>query len=84
MLTQLIGEELETEIDEDTVEDVVDEDKQDDANIDLDNTTEAAKLIKEEATEKGQVKFKVYATYLAACGGWFFWSAVAMGCCLQS
>ncbi|CEI91841.1 hypothetical protein RMCBS344292_06118 [Rhizopus microsporus] len=78
-LTQLIGEELETEIDEDTVEDVVDEDKQDDANIDLDNTTEAAKLIKEEATEKGQVKFKVYATYLAACGGWFFWSAVAFG-----
>ncbi|KAL0089956.1 hypothetical protein J3Q64DRAFT_1878979 [Phycomyces blakesleeanus] len=30
-------------------------------------------MIKEENSEKGRVKFKVYKTYFTACGGWFFW-----------
>ncbi|KAL0091774.1 hypothetical protein J3Q64DRAFT_1831157 [Phycomyces blakesleeanus] len=31
------------------------------------------KMVKDEKTEKGQVKGKVYLTYFYACGGWLFW-----------
>ncbi|KAL0089954.1 hypothetical protein J3Q64DRAFT_1674561 [Phycomyces blakesleeanus] len=35
-------------------------------------------MIKEEKSEKGQVKFKVYMTYFTACGGWFFWTVLLL------
>ncbi|KAI9490572.1 hypothetical protein BDB00DRAFT_916046 [Zychaea mexicana] len=41
-------------------------------------TTSAGKLIQDEHSEKGQVKAKVYLTYLRACGGWLFWIALAV------
>lgn len=63
------------EDEEEEIEDLVDNDNAD-ADVDLDNKTEAAKLVKEETSEKGQVKLKVYAKYLAACGGWVFWIAL--------
>lgn len=75
-LNQLLGSEHQSEEDkEDEIEEITDPNDEDNSSteIDLDNKTEAAKLVKEEASEKGQVKFKVYITYLAACGGWAFW-----------
>ncbi|KAL0089230.1 hypothetical protein F4703DRAFT_1840014 [Phycomyces blakesleeanus] len=38
----------------------------------IDDNAEVNNMIKEEKSEKGQVKFKVYKTYFTACGGWFF------------
>ena len=73
-LLKLIGEELEKETDEDPTKD--EEDKQASLDINLSDNGPAAKLIKEETSSKGQVKLKVYATYFAACGGWFFWFAL--------
>ncbi|OAD09018.1 hypothetical protein MUCCIDRAFT_32834, partial [Mucor lusitanicus CBS 277.49] len=78
-LQKLLGadesKEEQAEEDEEEIEDLVDNDNAD-ADVDLDNKTEAAKLVKEETSEKGQVKLKVYVKYLAACGGWFFWVAL--------
>lgn len=73
-LLKLIGEELEKETDEDSTKD--EEDKQASLDINLGGNGPAAKLIKEETSSKGQVNLKVYATYFAACGGWFFWFAL--------
>ncbi|CAO3612252.1 unnamed protein product [Mucor hiemalis] len=76
-LLKLVGQELEDEKEEeDDIEDLIDtENNENESNeVDLDNKTEAAKLVKEETSEKGQVKFKVYLTYLAACGSWVYWS----------
>ncbi|KAI9260598.1 hypothetical protein BDA99DRAFT_86302 [Phascolomyces articulosus] len=39
---------------------------------------EIGKLIQDEQSEKGQVKMKVYVTYLRACGGWLFWVILAL------
>lgn len=78
-LNELLGSEHQYENDnEEDIEEIVDLDDDDNSStdIDLDNKAEAAKLVQEETSEKGQVKFKVYLTYLAACGGWFFWLAV--------
>lgn len=79
-LNELLGSEHQNDNDEEEeeIEEIADPNDQDNSSteIDLDNKTEAAKLVQEEASEKGQVKFKVYLTYLAACGGWFFWLAV--------
>ncbi|KAI9257101.1 hypothetical protein EDC94DRAFT_615397 [Helicostylum pulchrum] len=77
-LNKLLGSDFqseEEEEEEEEIEDIVDEDDDDSASMDadLDNTAEAAKLVQEETSEKGQVKFKVYIAYLAACGGWTFW-----------
>jgi ABC-type multidrug transport system fused ATPase/permease subunit len=79
-LPRLLGNEHQNEDDGETEEDI-----EEDANtgdvydgIDLDNKAEAAKLVKEETSEKGQVKLKVYLTYLAACGGWFFWISLIL------
>lgn len=80
-LHQLLGSDLqskESEEEETEAEDILEEEDEYDQNsssldANLDSTTEAAKLIKEETSEKGQVKFKIYITYLAACGGWAFW-----------
>ncbi|KAG0794583.1 hypothetical protein G6F22_005317 [Rhizopus arrhizus] len=77
-LLKLVGEELETDVEEETIEDTVDN-KLSEMDIDLSSKGDVAKLIKEETSEKGHVKFKVYATYFAACGGWFFWSALFFG-----
>lgn len=65
----------EEEDEEEEIEELVDSDNVD-ADIDLDNKTEAAKLVQDEVSEKGQVKLKVYVKYLAACGGWTFWIAL--------
>lgn len=39
---------------------------------------EARKFVEEEGREQGAIKKHVYATYLQATGGWFFWIAVIM------
>lgn len=68
------NEETTLEID-DEIEEVADDD--DSAkSIDLDAKNEAQKLVQEESSEQGQVKIKVYLTYLAACGGWIFWGVL--------
>jgi ABC-type multidrug transport system fused ATPase/permease subunit len=54
------------------------EDDNGDFDLDLDSKAEAAKLVQDETTEKGQVKAKVYKTYLKACGGWPFWTALVL------
>lgn len=72
-LQKLIGSELQSEKEEEEIEDIVDSSDNETEEIDLDNKTEAAKLVQEETSEKGQVKFKVYMTYLAACGSWGYW-----------
>lgn len=77
-LLKLVGEELEAEVEEETIEDTTDE-KLFEMDIDLSDKGEVTQLIKEEKSEEGQVKFKVYATYFAACGGWIFWSALFLG-----
>ncbi|OBZ88726.1 ATP-dependent bile acid permease [Choanephora cucurbitarum] len=61
---------------EDDIEEIVDGDDSMNIDLDLEDTKEAKKLIQEENSEKGQVKFKVYSTYLSACGGWFYWTLV--------
>lgn len=78
-LLKLVGQELEEEKEEEEdIEDLFEtENNENESNeVDLDNKAEAAKLVKEETSEKGQVKFKVYLTYLAACGSWVYWSIV--------
>lgn len=78
-LNKLVGDELKAEEAEDEdIENIIDlnDNDNDSTEVDLDSKAEAAKLVKDEASEKGQVKFKVYMTYLAACGGWFFWFVV--------
>jgi ABC-type multidrug transport system fused ATPase/permease subunit len=55
------------------VEDIVENGEEEDFDLDLKNQKDVAKLIQEEKREEGTVKLKVYATYLGACGGWFFW-----------
>ena len=75
-LQKLVGPELQAEKEEEEeIEEIIDaeENENETAEIDLDNKDEAAKLVKEETSEKGQVKFKVYLTYLAACGHGFYW-----------
>ncbi|KAI1875694.1 uncharacterized protein JN550_001980 [Neoarthrinium moseri] len=37
---------------------------------------QARKFVEEESREQGAIKKHVYATYLQASGGWFFWSSV--------
>jgi ABC-type multidrug transport system fused ATPase/permease subunit len=36
----------------------------------------AKKFVEEEERETGRVSFAIYAEYLKACGGWFFWSSL--------
>ncbi|KAI8146868.1 P-loop containing nucleoside triphosphate hydrolase protein [Fennellomyces sp. T-0311] len=43
--------------------------------------TATAKLIQDEQTEKGHVKIKVHLAYFRACGGWLFWTALAIFFC---
>ncbi|KAI9486755.1 MAG: hypothetical protein EXX96DRAFT_550463 [Benjaminiella poitrasii] len=77
-LYRLIGDEFQDneEIGEE-IEDIIEpENSIAEIDLDLDSKKETAKLIKEELSEKGQVKSKVYFTYLAACGGWVFWILV--------
>ncbi|CAO3703893.1 unnamed protein product [Rhizopus stolonifer] len=73
-LSKLIGQKLEEK------KSAIEQDGQQDVDIDLNikKEGETAKLIKEETSEKGQVKFKVYAAYFAACGGWVFWMVLLM------
>ncbi|CEP09787.1 hypothetical protein [Parasitella parasitica] len=74
-LQKLLGAENQQEQEEE-IEDIIDADNAD-ADMALDKKTEAAnKLVQEETSEKGQVKLKVYAKYLAVCGGWMFWIAL--------
>ncbi|KAF7537646.1 hypothetical protein G7054_g3519 [Neopestalotiopsis clavispora] len=40
------------------------------------NAQQARKFVEEEGREQGAIKKHVYATYLHATGGWFFWSTV--------
>ncbi|KAI7902298.1 P-loop containing nucleoside triphosphate hydrolase protein [Cokeromyces recurvatus] len=61
---------------ENDIEDMIDSDSITGIDLDLDNKKETTKLVKEETAEKGQVKSKVYFTYMAACGGWIFWIAI--------
>ncbi|KAI8372497.1 hypothetical protein BD560DRAFT_446485 [Blakeslea trispora] len=62
---------------EDNIEEIIDDDSMDmNIDLDLDGEKKAQKLIQEESSEKGQVKLKVYSTYLSACGGWFYWTLV--------
>jgi ABC-type multidrug transport system fused ATPase/permease subunit len=81
-LSKLLGNEHQNDDDRELENDIEESEDADDADadvdIDLDNKAEAAKLVKEETSEKGQVKLKVYLTYLAACGGWFFWIALIL------
>lgn len=76
-LQKLVGSELQAnKEEEEQIENILDPEDNDNetAEVDLDNKAEAAKLVQEESSEKGQVKFKVYYTYLAACGSWGYWS----------
>ncbi|KAI9025116.1 hypothetical protein CLU79DRAFT_98313 [Phycomyces nitens] len=69
-LRDLLGEEVEdqNEEDEETLIETIDE------TFELtDDKATVNNMIKDEKTEKGQVKSKVYLTYFNACGGWFFW-----------
>ncbi|KAI8098172.1 uncharacterized protein B0P05DRAFT_520779 [Gilbertella persicaria] len=78
-LNKLLGDEdKENDEEEDDIEEIIDDDSTD-IDFDLDGKKETAKLIQEETSEKGQVKFKVYSTYLSACGGWFFWICLVIG-----
>ena len=72
ILHELVGEDesMENANEAEAIEEIGTEIEED---IDLDNVKEAKKLIEEEASEEGHVKFKVYKTYFYACGGWLFW-----------
>ncbi|KAG0174280.1 hypothetical protein DFQ28_000118 [Apophysomyces sp. BC1034] len=74
-LNQLIGNESQND-------EILDEDAEE-ANVPYnedfelgDEQAEAKKLVQDEKSEQGSVKFKVYTIYLAACGGVLFWSAL--------
>lgn len=76
ILQTMVGEDESAENAEeaDAIEQTGAEEEED---IDLGETKEEAKkLIKEEASEVGSVKFRVYKAYFDACGGWIFWSSV--------
>ncbi|CAO3592407.1 unnamed protein product [Absidia cylindrospora] len=77
-LTQLLGEEAIDNNDgansgDDENDDVPDEEAED---YDINKTTSANKLVAEEESAQGHVKYDVYKTYLKACGGWPFWFAL--------
>ncbi|KAI8328920.1 hypothetical protein BC941DRAFT_444086 [Chlamydoabsidia padenii] len=45
----------------------------DDEDYDISRSTAVNKLVAEEESAEGHVKYDVYKTYLRACGGWPFW-----------
>ncbi|KAI9025849.1 hypothetical protein CLU79DRAFT_789637 [Phycomyces nitens] len=44
----------------------------------IDDDAVVNNMIKEEKSEKGQVKYKVYMSYFYACGGWSFWGLLLL------
>ncbi|KAI8099375.1 uncharacterized protein BX664DRAFT_321113 [Halteromyces radiatus] len=74
-LVQLLGEEAIIDLDGKLIDDDSGDGSLNDEEEDYDINKETAinKLIAEEESAKGHVKYDVYKTYLAACGGWPFW-----------
>ncbi|KAG2179922.1 hypothetical protein INT43_003709 [Umbelopsis isabellina] len=75
ILQELIGEDENMEIANNAV-DIEETGDESEEEIELESEQEAKKLIEEEASEEGRVKFQVYKAYFDACGGWTFWSSV--------
>jgi ABC-type multidrug transport system fused ATPase/permease subunit len=75
ILHELVGEDESLEVANDAadIEETGDEGEEE---IELESEKEAKKLIEEEASEEGRVKFQVYKAYFDACGGWTFWITV--------
>ncbi|KAI9025859.1 hypothetical protein CLU79DRAFT_813063 [Phycomyces nitens] len=72
-LSRLLGEES---VEDTYVEDAIEFDDEE-FNI-TDDKADVNNMIKEEKTEKGQVKLKVYMAYFKACGGWLFWTVLLL------
>jgi ABC-type methionine transport system ATPase subunit len=78
-LVQLLGEEAvgnDTKSPDDSDDDDDSHSVVDEEDYDIDRTTAVNKLVKEEESAEGHVKYDVYKTYIEACGGWPFWATL--------
>ena len=77
LLQKLVGSELNAEEKkEEAIEDIIDEvddEEEAEGRVELDKKQDAKKLVEDETSAKGSVKFDVYAYYLSACGKWYYW-----------
>ncbi|KAF7727930.1 hypothetical protein EC973_006818 [Apophysomyces ossiformis] len=78
-INQIIGTDTEADnVEEEEIEEAEEEETEPyNEEFELaDDQADTKKLVEDEKSEKGSVKFQVYKTYLAACGGLFFWGAL--------